>query len=39
MLRQSRCQTLITMTGFGGLDHLGMLDRIAPGWKSGVSPD
>jgi fatty-acyl-CoA synthase len=35
VLRQSRCQALITMTGFGGLRYLEMLDEIAPGWQSG----
>ena len=35
MLRQSRCRALVTMTGFAGLDHLGMLDEIAPGWDAG----
>ena len=37
VLRQSRCNVLITMTGFAGLDYLGMLDEIAPGWASGVA--
>ncbi len=32
VLAQSECRVLITMTGFAGLDHLGMLDEIAPGW-------
>lgn len=32
VLGQSECRALITMTGFAGLDHLGMLDEIAPGW-------
>ena len=32
VLAQSRCNVLITMTGFMGLDYLGMLDEIAPGW-------
>jgi fatty-acyl-CoA synthase len=35
VLRQSRCVALITMSGFGQLDHLGMLDTIAPGWVGG----
>ncbi len=42
VLRQSRCNVLVTMTGFAGLDYLGMLDSIAPGWESGstdVLPD
>jgi fatty-acyl-CoA synthase len=32
VLDQSDCNLLVTMTGFAGLDHLGMLDDIAPGW-------
>jgi fatty-acyl-CoA synthase len=32
VLAQSQCNVLITMTGFMGLDYLGMLDEIAPGW-------
>ncbi|MHC1563352.1 class I adenylate-forming enzyme family protein [Actinomycetospora sp. C-140] len=35
VLEQSEAHLLITMTGFAGLDHLGMLDEIAPGWDSG----
>ncbi|GAA4776057.1 AMP-binding protein [Actinomycetospora chlora] len=35
VLEQSQCTLLITMTGFAGLDHLGMLDEIAPGWDGG----
>jgi fatty-acyl-CoA synthase len=35
VLAQSRCNVLITMTGFMGLDYLGMLDEIAPGWDKG----
>jgi fatty-acyl-CoA synthase len=35
VLRQSRCDVLVTMTGFAGLDHLGMLDAVAPGWEAG----
>ncbi len=35
VLEQSACQVLVTMTGFLGLDHLGMLDEIAPGWDRG----
>ncbi|MFI9408647.1 class I adenylate-forming enzyme family protein [Nocardia gamkensis] len=34
VLEQSECRVLITMTGFAGLDYLGMLDEIAPGWES-----
>ncbi|MFI1918239.1 class I adenylate-forming enzyme family protein [Nocardia sp. NPDC020380] len=33
VLGQSECRALITMTGFAGLDYLGMLDEIAPGWE------
>ncbi|HXP58253.1 MAG TPA: AMP-binding protein, partial [Streptosporangiaceae bacterium] len=35
VLAQSQCNVLITMTGFTGLDYLGMLDEIAPGWDKG----
>lgn len=35
VLEQSQANLLITMTGFAGLDHLGMLDEIAPGWDAG----
>jgi fatty-acyl-CoA synthase len=35
VLRQSRCHVLISMTSFGGLDYLAMLDAIAPGWPAG----
>jgi fatty-acyl-CoA synthase len=38
VLRQSRCNALVTMTSFGGLDYLQMLDAIAPGWERGL-PD
>jgi fatty-acyl-CoA synthase len=34
VLRQSRCNVLVTMTGFAGQDQLGMLDSLAPGWES-----
>lgn len=34
VLAQSRCSFLLTMTGFGQLDYLGMLDAIAPGWET-----
>lgn len=37
VLAQSECSVLITMTGFAGLNQLGMLDEIAPGWESGTS--
>lgn len=37
VLRQSRCNVLITMTGFGDLDYLTMLDTVAPGWEVGVT--
>ncbi len=36
VLAQSECRLVITMTGFGDLDYLGMLDEIAPGWDSGT---
>ncbi|GAA1750210.1 class I adenylate-forming enzyme family protein [Aeromicrobium alkaliterrae] len=32
VLQQSGCSVLLTMTGFSGLDYLGMLDEIVPGW-------
>jgi fatty-acyl-CoA synthase len=35
ILAQSRCNVLVTMTGFAGLDYPAMLDAIAPGWGSG----
>lgn len=35
VLEQSECSVLITMTGFGALDYLAMLDEIAPGWDTG----
>ncbi|MBK1787299.1 class I adenylate-forming enzyme family protein [Prauserella cavernicola] len=35
VLRQSECSVLVTMTGFGDLDYLDVLDRIAPGWEEG----
>ncbi|WP_329410361.1 AMP-binding protein [Nocardia vinacea] len=34
VLGQSECRVLITMTGFAGLDYLGMLDEVAPAWES-----
>lgn len=34
VLGQSECNVLITMTGFAGLDYLGMLDDVAPGWDA-----
>ncbi len=37
VLRQSRCHALVTMTSFPGLDQLGMLDEIAPGWEAGAT--
>ncbi|GAA2862239.1 AMP-binding protein [Pseudonocardia halophobica] len=37
VLRQSRCNVLITMTGFAGLDYPAMLDGIAPGWETGAA--
>jgi fatty-acyl-CoA synthase len=33
VLDQSQCTVLITMTSFAGLDYLGMLDAIDPGWE------
>lgn len=36
VLAQSECSVLVTMTGFGDLDYLGMLDDIAPGWEAGA---
>ncbi len=35
VLAQSGCRTLVTMSRFAGLDHLAMLDDIAPGWEHG----
>ena len=37
VLAQSQVSVLVTMTGFGDLDYLAMLDEIAPGWESGTS--
>ncbi|MFI6998242.1 class I adenylate-forming enzyme family protein [Nocardia sp. NPDC050175] len=37
VVAQSQCRVLITMTGFAGLDYLGMLDTIAPGWETGCA--
>ncbi len=37
VLAQSRCNVLVTMTGFAGLDQPAMLDDIAPGWEQGVT--
>ncbi|WP_433709365.1 AMP-binding protein [Nocardia sp. CA-084685] len=34
VLGQSECRALITMTGFAGLDYLGMLDEVVPAWES-----
>lgn len=36
VLAQSGCSVLITMSEFGDLDYLGMLDAIAPGWEQGT---
>jgi fatty-acyl-CoA synthase len=36
VLAQSDVNVLVTMSGFAGLDHLGMLDEIAPGWDTGT---
>jgi len=33
VLRQSDARMLVTMTGFRDLDHLAMLDQLAPGWE------
>ncbi|MFT4085422.1 MAG: class I adenylate-forming enzyme family protein [Nocardioides sp.] len=35
VLRHSRASALLTVTGLGGLDHLDLLDQIAPGWAAG----
>jgi fatty-acyl-CoA synthase len=37
VLAQSECRALVTMTRFGDLDHLGMLDEVAPGWEHGAT--
>ncbi|QTI69046.1 class I adenylate-forming enzyme family protein [Gordonia polyisoprenivorans] len=34
VLAQSGCSVLLTMTGFGSLDYLGMLDTLTPGWEA-----
>lgn len=39
VLRQSRCTVLVTMTGYGDLDHLALLDDIAPGWEQGPTAE
>jgi len=39
VLRQSGCNVLVTMTSFGGLDYLQMLDVIAPGWPDGATAE
>jgi fatty-acyl-CoA synthase len=39
VLRQSGCNVLVTMTRFGGLDYLQMLDAIAPGWPDGATAE
>jgi fatty-acyl-CoA synthase len=39
VLRQSRCNVLVTMTGFVELDYLAMIDEIAPGWESGTTEE
>jgi fatty-acyl-CoA synthase len=38
VLRQSRCDLLVTMTAYGALDHQALLDEIAPGWAGGPTP-
>lgn len=35
VLRQSRSKVLVTMAGFGGLDHMTILDEVEPGWERG----
>lgn len=35
VLKQSRCNVLVTMTAFADLDYPAMLDRVAPGWDRG----
>ncbi len=37
VLAQSRCNVLITMSGFADLRYPEMLDAIAPGWSSGAA--
>ena len=37
VLRQSRANFLVTMTGFLDLDYPAMLDEVAPGWEQGSS--
>ncbi|WP_226366565.1 class I adenylate-forming enzyme family protein [Pseudonocardia sp. ICBG162] len=39
VLRQSRCTVLVTMTGYGDLDHLALLDEVAPGWEHGPTAE
>ncbi|MBO4239374.1 class I adenylate-forming enzyme family protein [Pseudonocardia alni] len=39
VLRQSRCTALVTMTGYGDLDHLALLDEVAPGWEHGPTAE
>ncbi|MBN9794344.1 long-chain fatty acid--CoA ligase [Pseudonocardia sp. TMWB2A] len=39
VLRQSRCTVLVTMTGYGDLDHLALLDDVAPGWEHGPTAE
>lgn len=34
VLEQSRCNVLLTMTGFAGLDQPAMLDDVVPGWET-----
>jgi fatty-acyl-CoA synthase len=36
VLAQSRCNVLVTMTSYGDLRYLEMLDRIVPGWERGA---
>lgn len=37
VLAQADIRLLVTMTGFAGLDHLGMLDAVAPGWDGATA--
>lgn len=39
VLGQSRASVLVTMDEYADIDYLAMLDRIAPGWRDGVSEE
>jgi fatty-acyl-CoA synthase len=39
VLAQSECRVVIAMTAFAGLDYLGMLDEISPGWDAGATSE